>query len=183
MKHKKAVHAAMVLSASILISGCAPIISGVMNASTSQDDVALKTAKYFGTSRENITISGIDKGALTTSYQAKVTDKNYACSIYYGEVGCKQSGTQPGGAMEPAPAANTALGAASPSIAGQQITVDDRQMSALQAQTRLNQLGYAVGTPDGIFGKKTAEKLKLFQKSRGLPVSGKLDEATITALR
>jgi len=56
-------------------------------------------------------------------------------------------------------------------------------MTPAQAQARLNQLGYPVGNPDGVWGKKSIEQLKLFQKNHGLPATGKLDDATISALQ
>lgn len=56
-------------------------------------------------------------------------------------------------------------------------------MSYAQAQTRLNELGFTVGTPDGVMGKKSVQQLKLFQKSRGLQETGRLDAATSAALQ
>lgn len=41
-----------------------------------------------------------------------------------------------------------------------------------QLQIALNVLGFNCGTPDGIFGPKTLEALKAFQKSAGLTVDG-----------
>lgn len=55
-------------------------------------------------------------------------------------------------------------------------------MSLIQAQARLNALGFHVGKPDGLMGPHTREELKLFQKSRGLTVTGELDNATKSAL-
>jgi hypothetical protein len=55
-------------------------------------------------------------------------------------------------------------------------------MTVQQAQERLNALGYAVGQPDGLMGKKTREQLKAFQLSRGVLQTGKLDEKTIREL-
>jgi hypothetical protein len=56
------------------------------------------------------------------------------------------------------------------------------RMTPMQAQERLNQLGYPVGTPDGVFGPKSTTQLRAFQKAKGIPVTGKLDDATVTAL-
>jgi hypothetical protein len=57
------------------------------------DDVVMaKTAKYFGASPKDVTVSAIDKGALATSYQAKHAGQLYNCNIYYGEVTCKKPG-------------------------------------------------------------------------------------------
>lgn len=155
-----------------LISGCGPVFSGLMNASLDENAVFENTAKYFGVTRNELVISGIEKKALTTTYQTKYAGVLYNCSIYYGAVTC----TQPGGKADvqapPVQVANEIP--ASP---------DEKKMSIAQAQTRMNQLGYPVGTPDGVLGKNTSRQLKLFQQAKGLPVTGKLDDATAAALR
>lgn len=46
------------------------------------------------------------------------------------------------------------------------------------AQKRLTELGYEVGTADGKMGPKTVEAIKKFQQDQGLTVTGKLDEET-----
>lgn len=51
-------------------------------------------------------------------------------------------------------------------------------LSPLDAQRRLNELGYGVGTPDGKIGPKTAAALRAFQRDNGLEVTGRLDAAT-----
>jgi hypothetical protein len=76
-----------------LLSGCAPMISGAMNTMVDENVVFERTAKYFGTTRKDITITSIEKGALSTTYQTRFEGKLYNCSIYYGEVTCKQPGT------------------------------------------------------------------------------------------
>jgi len=170
---------AIVLIASFVLSGCAPIISGAMNATLDENAVIEKTAKYFGSSREKITISSIDKGALATSYKATYAGKIYNCSIYYGQVTCTQAGVQDD--LSATKSSASQLPAALPSALSNTSVV--ATMTPAQVQARLNQLGYPVGSPDGIFGKKSIEGLKSFQKDRGLPVSGKLDSATISALQ
>ena len=164
---------------SIALSGCAPMISGVMNATVDENAVSEKTAKYFGVNRENITISSIEKSALTTSYKAKYARKIYNCSIYYGQVTCAQVRDE--NAQDDLDVAKD-LGSRVPA----QASSDSQAVVAMtpaQAQARLNQLGYPVGSPDGVFGKKSVAELKLFQKARGLSVSGKLDSATVNALQ
>lgn len=52
-----------------------------------------------------------------------------------------------------------------------------------EMQVLLNKLGFNVGNPDGIPGKKTRNAVSTFQKVSGLPVSGNLDSATIAKLR
>lgn len=51
-------------------------------------------------------------------------------------------------------------------------------MSMRDAQARLNQLGYNVGTPDGAAGGRTTAGLRAFQKDRGIAQTGRLDAAT-----
>jgi photosystem II stability/assembly factor-like uncharacterized protein len=51
-----------------------------------------------------------------------------------------------------------------------------------RAQEALNAAGYDVGTPDGAAGTRTVSALRGFQADRGIPISGKLDDATLTAL-
>lgn len=173
---------AATLAISALFSGCAPIISGVINASINEDSLVEKTATYFSAPRESIAISGIKKEALATSYLATYKGKSYNCSVYYGAVNCKSPGPQDA-RVDADIVSREQVRAATPSAADIQTAATDRGMTPAQAQARLNQLGYEVGTPDGILGKKSVEKLKAFQKSRGLATNGKLDEPTIQALR
>ncbi len=51
-------------------------------------------------------------------------------------------------------------------------------MSLQSAQSKLNELGYKTGTPDGSMGPRTAAALRTFQKDRGLEQTGRLDAAT-----
>lgn len=58
----------------------------------------------------------------------------------------------------------------------------DSGMSVKEAQARLNELGFAVGAPDGNLGPKTKAQLKKFQQSRKIPATGMVDEATAAEL-
>ncbi len=49
-------------------------------------------------------------------------------------------------------------------------------------QTKLKRWGYYKGAVDGIFGKKTKEAVKLFQKKNGLVVDGIVGKKTLAAL-
>jgi peptidoglycan hydrolase-like protein with peptidoglycan-binding domain len=51
-----------------------------------------------------------------------------------------------------------------------------------QAQQALNAAGYSVGVPDGRAGAQTISALKRYQANRHLPVSGKVDSATLKSL-
>ncbi len=55
-------------------------------------------------------------------------------------------------------------------------------MSPMQAQERLNALGYNAGAPDGKLGPRSAAAIRQFQKDRGLPINGQLDTRTLDAL-
>ncbi len=59
----------------------------------------------------------------------------------------------------------------------------DQNMSLQDAQERLNALGYPVGKPDGVMGRRTRSQLQRFQKAHHLAATGKLDAGTIEALR
>ena len=49
-------------------------------------------------------------------------------------------------------------------------------------QRALNERGFDAGAIDGAMGSRTAAALRRFQRSVGLPVTGRIDEATRTAL-
>ncbi|HWQ72167.1 MAG TPA: spore cortex-lytic enzyme [Desulfitobacteriaceae bacterium] len=50
-------------------------------------------------------------------------------------------------------------------------------------QSRLISLGYVIGPLDGIFGSKTQQGVKLFQKEHGIKETGVADAATINELK
>jgi len=65
-------------------------------------------------------------------------------------------------------------------------TADASDLTILEAQKKLEELGYEPGEPDGIMGRKTVTAIKLFQEDSGLPATGKLDtqtKATLNAQR
>src|SRR5688572_22002593 len=51
-----------------------------------------------------------------------------------------------------------------------------------QAQEKLNAAGHDVGRADGIIGARTKQGVKAFQQSKGIEVTGQLDQRTLTAL-
>jgi len=59
----------------------------------------------------------------------------------------------------------------------------DEGMTSFELQERLNQLGYKVGTVDGVIGPRTTEALKKYQSDNNLPATGTLDAQTIKKLR
>ncbi|MGI9107254.1 MAG: YCF48-related protein [Pyrinomonadaceae bacterium] len=52
----------------------------------------------------------------------------------------------------------------------------------MRAQAALNAAGYNLGTPDGQAGTRTVAAVRQFQAAKGLPQTGKFDDATLTAL-
>lgn len=143
-----------------------------MNATLTDETILEKTGSQFGAPLSKITISDKQNDVISTAYKTHYAGKVYNCSIYYGTVKCDLLGS----AQDFGIATTTLSTRSERSEAGEQISI-------VQAQTRLNQLGYSVGKTDGIIGKKSKEKLKFFQKSRELTVTGELDAPTIDALR
>ena len=66
---------------------------------------------------------------------------------------------------------------------GSSINKENKKLITVKsAQEILQKMGYDVGTADGIFGKRTENAIKAFQKVNKLNQSGKLDEVTSAAL-
>jgi hypothetical protein len=61
-------------------------------------------------------------------------------------------------------------------------SVDATSNLVLKIQYALNQLGYAVGKPDGISGKKTINGIKDFQAENEMVIDGKPSELLLDAL-
>lgn len=55
-------------------------------------------------------------------------------------------------------------------------------MSTADAQARLKTLGWYTGVVDGMYGPRTADAIKKYQYSSGLPQTGIIDSATAVAL-
>ena len=51
-----------------------------------------------------------------------------------------------------------------------------------QTQEKLSAAGHDVGRADGIMGARTQQGLKAFQQSKGIEVTGQLDQRTLAAL-
>jgi peptidoglycan hydrolase-like protein with peptidoglycan-binding domain len=56
-------------------------------------------------------------------------------------------------------------------------------MTVFEMQERLNELGYKLGTVDGVAGPRTVEALKKFQSDNKLSPTGTIDADTIRKLR
>lgn len=59
---------------------------------------------------------------------------------------------------------------------------DVRRLEGRALQIILRELGYAVGSVDGVVGPKTTAALRSFQERKGLPAGGSVDERTLGAL-
>ena len=62
------------------------------------------------------------------------------------------------------------------------VTSNPRALLA-QTQSQLANLGYYDGAIDGAFGPMTSRALRQFQSDYGLPITGRLDRATLESLR
>lgn len=117
---------------SAFATGCASLLSDATHAGVDDNVVVEKTAKYFGVTREAISLSSVEKRAISTSYQAMTSGRIFNCRLAYGQVSCAELGAQ-----EPE------LGvAAQASFAEEQ--GDRRQvlMSPMPAQIRLNSMSF-----------------------------------------
>jgi membrane-bound lytic murein transglycosylase B len=56
------------------------------------------------------------------------------------------------------------------------------QSSRLALQTGLNALGYMVGEPDGVLGRRSRQAIRDYQKDRGLPADGFATAALLTRI-
>ena len=55
-------------------------------------------------------------------------------------------------------------------------------MSTREAQQRLQDLGYNIGTADGSMGAKTVNAVRAYQRDQGLNQTGRLDGPTLDSL-
>ncbi len=58
--------------------------------------------------------------------------------------------------------------------ASEPMQVGDRGDEVLAVQEKLSQMGFVVGSIDGVYGDVTAEAVKMLQKEKKLPVDGKI---------
>jgi hypothetical protein len=66
--------------------------------------------------------------------------------------------------------------------AAKALKLGDRGTAVRALQRALSQLGFAVGTPDGIFGQKTREAVVSFQQAHGLSPDGVVGPQTARAV-
>jgi curli biogenesis system outer membrane secretion channel CsgG len=116
--------------------------------------------------------------AFTDSYNGIVRAvRNYRAQTIPGQaLGTGGRLAVDGAKTAPAPA--PAPVAAAPAPAPMAMAAPVQINSVRDAQNRLNQLGYDVGSPDGQMGKRTVDQIRAFQRDRRLPVTGTLDNNT-----
>lgn len=74
-------------------------------------------------------------------------------------------------------------GAAGAALGDRTLSKNSKGEEVKELQKKLVQLGYQLGKIDGIYGKKTEDAVKRFQKNRGLKVDGIAGEKTINELK
>ena len=100
--------------------------------------------------------------------------------------GCAGAPETPSSAPRPAPAPQPQPSRPQPAPASTQQpapAVSVENMTIFEMQERLNELGYKLGTVDGVSGPRTVEALKKFQSDNKLPPTGTIDPETIRKLR
>jgi photosystem II stability/assembly factor-like uncharacterized protein len=85
--------------------------------------------------------------------------------------------------IKPVPTKGRAAKKKTPATAAQTAAAKAATDTVRKAQQALNANGFSVGVPDGRAGTLTTKAIKEFQADRQLPVTGKLDGATLAALR
>ena len=88
-------------------------------------------------------------------------------------------------APEPAPAPVTTpapAAAPAPVVTAPAAEQGPVRLTVRQAQQRLVDKGYDAGVVDGIWGPRTANALRQFQRDQGLMATGRLDGETMNAL-
>jgi len=67
------------------------------------------------------------------------------------------------------------------SIFGTTATAQDADVQSVQSA--LSELGYDPGSADGFMGPKTRSAIEAFQRDREIPITGRVDEATLLTIR
>jgi hypothetical protein len=70
------------------------------------------------------------------------------------------------------------LSSANDAVSGSLLTSD----LIMRLQKRLNEIGYAAGAVDGLWGKKTSRAVRSYQINEKLPITGELDHKTLVKL-
>ena len=96
--------------------------------------------------------------------------------------GCSVTETSDENATSSEPVTTAADPLASNDDQAAQLAPDHKPRPVMQAQVVLDRVGFTPGVVDGKMGLSTVNAIKGFQESRGMEVTGKLDEPTLQAL-
>jgi peptidoglycan hydrolase-like protein with peptidoglycan-binding domain len=88
-----------------------------------------------------------------------------------------------GASPSPAPSRPAPPPSPPPRMPPQDMGVNVDGMTVFELQERLNELGYKVGTVDGVMGPRTVDALKKYQGDNKINASGTVDADTIKKLR
>lgn len=86
---------ALLAAVCVGVQGCAAIASGSMNAGSTDDTVKAKATAFFQAKPGQVKVTNIDKGLLSTTFNAEYQRKKYNCRVYYGDVTCDGVGRSP----------------------------------------------------------------------------------------
>lgn len=151
---------------SMLFAGCAFVeMSGTMTRKTGEvmTEYSKQNDGFLGT------LAGVG-GRINTAVGSAV--ENIAKKGKTDEPG----GTKP----EQFVSANKQVTSAAYDAATNQ-TISERKM-VIKAQKRLKELGYYLGSADGVIGKRTIEAIEKYQLDNKLSVTKTLDAATLVSL-
>jgi hypothetical protein len=153
---------------------------------------SLLTLSACGTLPEERAISGAGIGAATGAIVGAATSLAVAPAAVIGAVGgglvgamtredqinmgepvWKKGAAQ--GSRQPAPVAGATAGP----LAGTTAAAGPDSVDVANVQSRLHYLGYNPGPVDGIYGKRTENAIRAYQRDHGLDVNGRVSAALV----
>jgi peptidoglycan hydrolase-like protein with peptidoglycan-binding domain len=160
------------------VAGCASQSSTPSPAYTGSSISGVQSSAAVRDAQQRLRTLGFYNGPVDGVYG---TETQLALERYQRARGLDPSGTLNTATVaalreEPRPAPRVAAAPPPPAP----LPLDTTNVRA--TQNRLTQLGFYNGPVDGVWGPSTQVALERFQRSRGLPVDGKLGPATVNAL-
>lgn len=166
-----------------LTAAGATVVTGSASASVPAPDASVSNRDVLGHAPLVFERRNYNEGEQFAGHSSHSSHSSHAShsshsSHYSG------SGGGSGYTYEPAPAAPPPSphysAPASPAPAPPRATT--YLVMIMRLQSRLHDLGYYEGTIDGVLGPATRQALKNFQLVKRLPVTGRMDDATLAAL-
>lgn len=139
---------------------------------------------HAGMSGDDVTV--LQNSLVAAGYLARTVDGDYgsttkeAVYLFQKDKGMKATGVADDATRE---AIRSAEGEGYRNGGGVVYAEGNRGDMISDMQQRLKAAGSLKGDIDGVYGGDTVKAVKDFQKSRGFPVSGAIDEVTYSALR